>query len=253
MDQIGDRLVWYYIPFTNIEIPMNGINVITVLNSLIVMGVLFGLCKYAVSKLSLTPGRGQYMLEQFVGMFDNLVSSSLEFDTREKNRHFLPLIATLFMFLLLSNYMGFFPASFFQEPTADINVTLGLGIMAAAIATFWGIKIKGGFTYFEELLGPLWSQEEGAGGGAVIMGKASSLFFFPLNVIGELAKVVSISFRIFGNILGGGIIIIVISNLVWYFSPLLVGMNFFFIFFVGVVQAFVFTMLTLTYIAVAIK
>jgi len=252
MDQIGNRLVWYYVPFTNIEIPMNGVNIITVFNSLVVMGMLFVLFKCAVSKLSVVPGRSQYILEQFVGMFDNLVASSLEFDTREKNRHFLPLIATLFVFLLISNYMGFLPAAFFQEPTADINVTLDLGIMAAAIATYWGVKIKGPGTYFEELLGPLWSQED-ATGSAAIMGKASALFFFPLNIIGELAKVVSISFRLFGNILGGGIIIIVISNLVWYFSPLLVGMNFFFIFFVGVVQAFVFTMLTLTYIAVAIK
>ncbi len=124
--------------------------------------------------------------------------------------------------------------------------------MAAVIATYCGIRIKGIRTYFEELLGPLWSQEDAAGS-ALIMGKLSALFFFPLNIIGELAKVVSISFRIFGNILGGGIIIIVISNLIWYFSPMLVGMNLFFVFFVGMVQAFVFTMLTLTYIAVAIK
>ena len=73
-----------------------------------------------------------------------------------------------------------------------------------------------------------------------------------LNVVGELAKVVSISFRLFGNILGGGIIIVVVSNLIYYmFLP--IGMDLFFVFFVGTVQAFVFTMLTLTYIAVAIK
>src|SRR5690606_28978236 len=102
-----------------------------------------------------------------------------------------------------------------------------------------------------ELLGPLWHQE-GVTGGAAVAGKLSSLFFFPLNVIGEMAKVISISFRLFGNIIGGSIIIVVISYLIHYML-LPIGLDFFFIFFVGAVQAFVFTMLTLTYIAVAIK
>ncbi len=64
---------------------------------------------------------------------------------------------------------------------------------------------------------------------------------------------VSISFRLFGNILGGGIIIVVVTHLTMNFSWLAIGLDGFFIFFVGAVQAFVFTMLTLTYIAVAIK
>jgi len=75
---------------------------------------------------------------------------------------------------------------------------------------------------------------------------------FPLNVIGELAKVVSISFRLYGNIMGGSIIIYVVSGLVrqLVLPPLL---NAFFGVFVGTVQAFVFAMLTLTYISVAIQ
>ncbi len=79
-----------------------------------------------------------------------------------------------------------------------------------------------------------------------------TLIFLPLNIVGELAKVISISFRLFGNILGGGIIIVVVSHLVFN-MVLPLGLDLFFVFFVGTVQAFVFTMLTLTYIAVAIK
>ncbi len=252
MDQIGDRLVWYYIPMTNIEIPMNGVNIITLVNSLIVMGFLFAFCRYAVKNVSLTPGRAQFVVEQFVAMFDNLVSSSLELETREQNRKFLPMILVLFMYLLVANCMSFWPTSFFQEPTADINTTLGLGLMGMAVAIYSGVRAKGAVGYFAELLGPLFAQED-ATGFAWVMGKLSALFFFPLNVIGEIAKVVSISFRIFGNILGSGIIIIVISTLIYSFSPMLVGMNLFFVFFIGIVHAFVFAMLTLTYIAVAIK
>jgi F-type H+-transporting ATPase subunit a len=77
-------------------------------------------------------------------------------------------------------------------------------------------------------------------------------FMLPLNLIGEIAKVVSISFRLFGNIMGGSIIILVVSYL--SYSVLLPPfLNAFFGLFVGTVQAFVFTMLTLVYISVQVQ
>lgn len=252
MESIGERLIWYYVPFTDIPIPLGGVNILTVFNAMIVMLVIFILAYLSIRKFAMIPSRGQFAVELFTGMFDTLVASSLELETRQKNRRFFPLIGTLFLYLLLSNFIGFVPTHYFEEPTADINCTLGLGLLGMLIATWCAIKTKGMLGYLEELLGPMWDQPE-ATGGAKIAGKLSALFFFPLNVIGELAKIVSISFRLFGNIIGGSIIIIVVSNLVYNFSILAVGLDLFFIFFVGTVQAFVFTMLTLTYIAVAIK
>ena len=251
MEHVGERLIWYYIPHTNIELPMGGVNPLTIFNTLLVMAALWGLLWLATRKMSRVPGRAQLAVEMFIGAFDGLVASSLEFDTREKNRRFLPLIAALFVFILLANFMGFLPTHYFEEPTADINCTLSLGIMALTVAITCGVRAKGLGGFIEELMGPLWSQE-GATGAALIIGKLSALFFFPLNVIGEMAKVVSISFRLFGNILGGGIIIVVVSHLVNSLG-VPIGLDAFFIFFVGTIQAFVFTMLTLTYIAVAIK
>jgi F-type H+-transporting ATPase subunit a len=251
MEQIGERLTWFYFPGTDIPIPLGGVNVMTVFNTLAVMLILWGLLWMGARRAAAVPGRGQMLLELFVSTFDNLVSSSLELGKREDNRRFFPLIASLFLFLLLSNYMGFLPTPLFEEPTGDINCTLALGVMGAVIASYCAVRTKGVKVYVEEFAGPMWSQE-GAGTGAMIAGKMSALFFFPLNVIGELSKVVSISFRIFGNILGGGIIIVVVTHLT-YNMILPVGLFGFFIFFVGAVQAFVFTMLTLTYIAVAIK
>ncbi len=251
MENIGERLVWHYIPFTDVPIPMGGVNILTIFNTLVVMAVLWAVLWLGIRKQARIPGRGQYLVEQFISAFDGLVTSSLEFESIKENRKFLPLIAALFLFLLLSNFMGFFPTGLFEEPTADINCTMALGMMAIVVATYCGVKAKGMGGYFGELLGPMWSQE-GATGMALIAGKASALFFLPLNVIGEMAKVVSISFRLFGNIIGGSIIIVVVSTLVFNtFLP--IGLDLFFIFFVGTVQAFVFTMLTLTYIAVAIK
>ena len=252
MGSIGERLIWHYVPGTDTVIPLGGLNVLTVFNTLVVMAVLFGLAYLAVRKFAMTPGRAQYAVEMYVAAFDGLVASSLELETREQNRRFFALIGALFMFLLLSSFMGFFPTHYFEEPTADINCTLGLGIMGMTIATACALKVKGLRGYLGELAGPMWSQE-GATGGALIAGKLSAGFFFPLNVVGELAKIVSISFRLFGNIIGGGIIIVVVSHLVYNFSWLAVGLDLFFVFFVGTVQSFVFSMLTLTYVAVAIK
>lgn len=251
MEHIGERLIWHYIPNTNIPIPMGGVNVLTIFSTLVVMAMLWFFMWLGARKLARVPGRAQVMLEQYVGIFDDLVTSSLEFEDRAQNRRFFPLISSLFLFLILSNFMGFWPTAYLEEPTGDINCTLSLGLMAMFIATFCGIRAKGALGYFSELLGPMWSQED-ATGLAMILGKLSAGFFFPLNVIGEMAKVVSISFRLFGNIIGGSIIIVVVSTLVFN-TAIPIGLHFFFIFFVGTVQAFVFTMLTLTYIAVAIK
>lgn len=251
MERIGERLIWYFVPGTNTPIPLGGLNILTVLNTLIVMVFLWAVLWLAIRKRALVPTRGQMVVEMVVGAFDGLVASSLELETREANRKFFPLICSLFLFLFIANFMGYPPFDIFEEPTADINCTLALGTMAVVLATACGIRAKGLGGYTAELMGPLWSQP-GAPLGAQIAGKLSSLFFFPLNVIGELSKIVSISFRLFGNIIGGSIIIIVVSNLVYHFG-LPLGLDFFFIFFVGAIQAFVFTMLTLTYIAVAIK
>ena len=252
MERIGERPVWHYLPWTDIELPLWGVNILTLLNAFAVMSFLLLFSYWAVRRFAAMPGRAQYMMELYTGIFDGLVTSSLEFETREENRRFFPLIGTLFLFLLLSNFMGFFPTSLFTEPTADINCTLSLGLMGVSIATFCSIRVKGLWGYIKELLGPMWEVED-ASFWAAVAGKLSALFFFPLNVIGEMAKIVSISFRLFGNIIGGSIIIVVVSHLVWNFSWLAAGLDLFFIFFVGTVQAFVFTMLTLTYIAVAIK
>jgi F-type H+-transporting ATPase subunit a len=251
MEHIGERLVAHYWPFTDAPIPGGGINVLTVFNTVVAMLLLWGLLWLAVRQLRLVPGRAQMVAELYFKTFDGLVTSSLELETRAKNRRFLPLISALFGYLLLCNFMGFIPTHYFEEPTADINCTLGLGILALVIAVYCGVRTKGAWGFTEELLGPMWSQPE-AKGGAVIAGKLSSLFFFPLNVIGELAKIVSISFRLFGNIIGGAIIITVVSHLTYAFL-MPIGLDLFFVFFVGTIQAFVFTMLALTYTAVAIK
>jgi len=194
----------------------------------IVIGLLLLFGYLATRGKSLVPGRFQVVGELFVEQFFGLTEDALD---KEMAKKYGPLICALFMFLVLSNWIGVLPH--LHEPTKDLNTPLSLGIMGFFIAHHAGIRAKGFKGYAKEYFQPFF-------------------FMAPLNVIGEIAKVVSISFRLFGNIMGGSIIILVVSHLTYsiLLPPVLNG---FFGIFVGTIQAFVFTMLTVVYISVQVK
>lgn len=203
-------------------------NAETLIMTWIVMACLILFAFACTRKISVLPGGFQSIAEMIVDTFDNLVKDALDVPHYRK---YFPLICGLMLFLLLCNWIGVIP--WLSEPTKDLNTTLSLGILGFIIAHYSGIKAKGLKKYILEYCEPIF-------------------FMAPLNVIGEIAKVVSISFRLFGNIMGGAIIILVVSHLIYHLvlPPFL---YFFFGLFVGTIQAFVFTMLTLVYISVQIK
>jgi F-type H+-transporting ATPase subunit a len=182
----------------------------------------------ATKKKSLLPGPLQVVGELFVTHLFALTEDALG---EELSKKYAPLICALFMFLLLSNWLGIIPH--LEEPTKDLNTPLSFGIMGFCIAHYAGIRAKGLKAYLKGYCEPMF-------------------IMAPLNIIGELAKVISISFRLFGNIMGGAIIILVVSYLTYSIitPPFL---NAFFGAFVGTIQAFVFTMLTVVYIAVQVN
>ncbi len=203
-------------------------NIETLIMTWIVMTALILFSIAATRKIGILPHGYQSIAELIIDAFDNLVKDALEIPDYRK---YFPMICALMMFLLLCNWIGVIP--YFSEPTKDLNTPLALGLMGFVVAHYAGIKAKGIKEYVKGYCDPI-------------------IFFAPLNIIGEIAKVVSISFRLFGNIMGGSIIILVVSHLLYYLvlPPFL---NFFFGIFVGTIQAFVFTMLTLVYISVQIK
>ncbi|MBC8460727.1 MAG: F0F1 ATP synthase subunit A [Deltaproteobacteria bacterium] len=203
-------------------------NTETILMTWIVMAALILFGFLATKNIGFLPNPFQVVGELFVNAFYGLAKDALD---EEMAKKYFPLICALFMFLLLSNWVGIIPR--LSEPTKDLNTPLGFGIMGFFIAHYSGIKSKGFKKYAKEYFEPIF-------------------FMAPLNIIGELAKVVSISFRLFGNIMGGAIIILVVSHLVYslIIPPVLV---LFFGLFVGTIQAFVFTMLTLVYISLQVK
>jgi len=194
----------------------------------IVMVALMAFGFLATKKIGLLPNPFQVVGELLVTAFYGLTRDALDEDMAKR---YFPLICSLFMFLVLCNWLGIIPK--LSEPTKDLNTPLGLGIMGFFIAHYAGIRTKGFIKYSREYFQPIF-------------------FMAPLNVIGELAKVISISFRLYGNIMGGAIIILVVSHLVYslIIPPFLVV---FFGLFVGTIQAFVFTMLTLVYISLQVK
>ena len=153
-------------------------------------------------------------------------------------------ITALFIFILYCNIIGVVP--FFEEPTSDLNTTLALGITSFIYITFYAIKKHGFKNYIGEYFEPFF-------------------LMFPLNVVGKLASIISISFRLFGNLLGGAVITKILTSSVgylpssWLFMwiPIIgaqvsIGAYLFFGIFEGFIQAFVFAMLSLTYLSTEI-
>ncbi len=218
------------------------------------------------------PGISQIFLEKLIAAFDDLVHSG--FGTKKRGRIYLAALATLFLFIWTSNMMGLIPTPSFhiggeeftdynsnglydpgepyidsngngvqdaglyipepEEPTSNVSTTLSLALLfVLLIGHGSAIKYNGIVGYIKDYFSP---------GGFI------GIAMFPLNLVGKAAEIVSISFRLFGNIFGGAVIISVVSGLVYYvvLPPFLYG---YFSVFVGTVQAFVYTMLALTYIS----
>jgi F-type H+-transporting ATPase subunit a len=194
----------------------------------VIMAFLLVLSWSVTRDLKIHPGRLQYLMEIIVSTFDQLCKDSIG---AERGRKFLSLVGSTFLLLLFCNWFGSIPGMI--EPTKNINTTLGLALVGFAITLAEAIRIKGVGSYIGQFFEPF-----------AIMA--------PMNLIGEVAKVVSISCRLFGNIMGGAIIIEVVSYLMGNILAPIPLVAYFGIA-VGFIQAFVFTMLTMTYLAVAIS
>ena len=172
------------------------------------------------------PSQLQNATELVVEYIDGLAQSTMA----GRGINLGPLAITLFVFLLIDNWIGLVPG--LKSPTNDWNTTLSLAIMTFVLVQFYSVRKRGlgGFLKHLFLQAP----------------------YFPLTVIDELAKPVTLSFRLYFNIFVGELLLALIVRLipVWFaWLPGLVWMGF--SLFIGVVQAFIFTVLSISYIAVA--
>lgn len=158
------------------------------------------------------------------------VDSFVVFIMGESRRFFTPFIGTLMVFLFLANTAGVWSFGLLRPPTADANMTLGLGVLAFLTINFYAIKSHGLWNYIKGFFQPF-------------------VLFLPMNLFGELAKPISLGFRLFGNIFAG----VVIGGLIYQAFPFIVPipLHIYFDLFSGLLQTAVFSMLTMVFITMA--
>jgi len=192
-------------------------------------------------KIKLVPGKVQGAVEMLVEMFLGLMTSVL--GTKAKAEKYLPLILTIFIFILLSNWFGIIPGvgsimfgpagnpvPLFRSPAADLNFTLAFAVMAVLVTNFFGIAAIGFFKHAKKFLN---------------FSSPVNFFVGILELLSEMAKFISFSFRLFGNIFAGEVLLTIMFFLLPYIVPIpFMMLEMFF----GMIQAFVFAMLTLVFL-----
>lgn len=187
------------------------------------------------SRLSVeNPGRLQIVMEDGIGAVIGLLEEWIG----PTGRRYLPLIATLGIFILCGNYMGLVPG--LMAPTSSINVTLGCAITTWVYYHIQGIKAQGAFAYIKHFAMPPGSPA------------AMAPLMFIIEIISHLSRVMSLSLRLFGNIFGEEMVILILFSIVPFVAPLpmmLLGLV------TGGLQAFIFVLLSIIYLqgAVAVE
>ncbi|MFC1823112.1 F0F1 ATP synthase subunit A [Thermodesulfobacteriota bacterium] len=200
-----------------------------VVYSWFVMLVLIVGCALLGRGIQLLPRKGQNVLEVIVEGLENFMVDI----TGPEGRAFFPFIATLFLYIFVSNLIGLIPGFF--SPTANINTTLSLAVCTFVLTHIIGIKFHGA-KYIKHFFGPVW---------------ALAPLMFVIEGIGHLARVMSLSVRLFGNIFGKEKILGILFGLAGlYLAPLP-------ILFLGIlvsfIQAVVFMLLSIVYFAGAME
>lgn len=205
----------------------------TIFNAVVIALGLIGFASYFNGKLKEENIEGEpsnlvILVEFFTETVNGLVVSTMG----EKNLMFAPYIFTLFIFLIISNIAGVIGVS---SPTANYSVTLSLALITFVTSQYFGIKTAGIGGYLKGFFEPI-------------------PLLAPLNIIGEIANPVSLSFRLFGNVLSGGLIMTLIATAFGTLTAAVApALNIYFDLFSGILQAFIFTMLTMVFIAGSIS
>lgn len=220
-----------------------------VVTSLILIG---GAVTLRLRGLKKIPSGFQNVVEIAIEGLLNLVQSVT--GDRKRAIAFFPIVATIFLFILISNYFGLLPfvgplgfhevhegkevfIPLFRSANSDLNTTLALALIAVIATHVFGIAALGFFKHVGKFFN------------VKLLFKNPIMFAVGiLEIFGEISKVVSFSFRLFGNIFAGEVLLVVMGGLVAYLAPV----PFYFLeLFVGFIQALVFAMLTLVFLTMA--
>jgi F-type H+-transporting ATPase subunit a len=220
-------------------IPITNALIMSLLGTVVLITIAF-----LLRKRSLIPGRLQALLEMAVGGVYEYVETTLE--DREAARQYFPLILTIFFAVLIGNLIHFIPGvdsilyhtkegetvPLLRAAATDLNVTLALALIAFISIELSGFKALG-FSYLRKFV------------------NLHSFLGFAVGIIdlfSELARLISFSFRLFGNIFAGGVVVLIIVTFIPVIAPVpMLGFEVF----VGFIQAAIFALLTLFFIKAA--
>lgn len=219
--EFGPEIIWV-LSFGDTQIPITQ----TVTTTWFIMAVLIGLSILLTRNLSLVPGKKQMVAEILVDTIYNLTETTMG----KRFKNFAPYIGTLILFIGVANISGLLGL---RPPTADLNTTMALALMTFILIHFMGFKSKGIGGYLKGFMEPM-------------------PFLLPLNIMGELATPISLSFRLFGNIVGGLIIMTLVYDALGNFAVLVPAvLHAYFDLFAGLLQSFIFAMLTMVFVSLA--
>ncbi len=207
-----------------------------VTHTLLAAGLAFLIAKLATSSLQIVPKGAQNVMEAFL---DGVIGMGKDVIGEEKARKYLPIVATIGIFVFIANVMGIIPG--FESPTGNINFTLALALIVFIYYNYEGIKNHGVVKYFKSFVH--------LGDMNPIVKFIMTLFMFPIEIVSHISRIISLSFRLFGNIKGDDLFLAVILMLVPFIAPLA---PFALLTFSALLQAFIFMILTYVYLAGAV-
>lgn len=230
MEGFGPILVFEFkIPFTDIVVPIT--NTVTV--TWLIMAVLTIVFILITRNYEKIPKKVQNVVEMIVDVIINLTKQTMGPD----KVRFAPYVGTILIFLAVANTVGIIGI---RPPTADLNTTMALSIITFCMINYNAVKTKGVVGRLKGLTEPM-------------------IFLTPINILGEVATPISLGFRLFGNLAGGLIIMDLVFGVLKGLSTALFGpnalpifqlalpipLNFYFDIFSGLLQSFIFAMLTM--------
>lgn len=204
-----------YVVFTIFGIPITN----TIISTWVIMGIVITVA-WLIRKFK--PDISEVLIESINGIIGSVMPDEA------KIIKYLPILGTLAIFLIISNIFSVFPT--LVSPTANINTTIALAVVVFFAVHAYGILEKGLWGYMKDFAKPI--------------------FILPLEIISQISRTLSLSIRLFGNILSTDLIVAIIFSIIPFFLPLpLAALSIL----TGVLQAYIFTVLASLYIASAVE
>lgn len=220
----------------------------SMLASLGAAGVLAAVARAVSRSIKPIPGKIQNVAEVVIEFLMNLIDGVT--NDRGQTKRFFPYVATIFLFILTMNWMGLLPIfgtigiykveaghqtfiPFLRAGTADLNMTVAIAMISVILVQVFGVIYVGAKKHLRKYFNP----------------NPNFTFVGIIELISEFTKIISFSFRLFGNVFAGEVLLLVISTLV----PLIAPVPFYLLeIFVGFIQAFVFALLTLVFLKISV-